>query len=221
MKNILFMLQQIVKRGIDIVSSLSGMILLTPALLCIGLLIRWKMGSPILFRQQRPGKYGKPFIFYKFRTMTDARMPGGTLRSDAERLTSLGKFLRRWSLDELPQIWNVLCGDMSLVGPRPLLMEYLDLYTPEQARRHEMKPGITGWAQIHGRNAITWEEKFTLDHWYVTHWSLSLDMQILWATVKKVFQQEGISASDHATMPSFKLSKTLDDKTQIEFEKAA
>jgi sugar transferase EpsL len=197
------LLQGAIKRVIDAIISASILALVWPLMSCIGLAIRWRMGTPILFRQQRPGKHGKPFTFYKFRTMSDGRMPDGSLLPDQERLTPLGKLLRRWSLDELPQLWNVLLGDMSMVGPRPLLIEYLELYTPEQALRHEVKPGITGWAQIHGRNAITWEQKFALDHWYVTHQNLGLDMQILWVTVKKVFQQEGISAADHATMPKF------------------
>jgi len=207
MKRNMHSFQQALKRTIDILVSTLILALVWPLMLCIGLLIRWKMGAPIFFRQERPKKHGEPFTFYKFRTMTDARMPDGTILPDEVRITPLGKFLRRWSMDELPQLWNVLRGDMSMVGPRPLLMEYLDFYTPEEARRHEVRPGITGWAQIHGRNAITWEEKFAMDTWYVDNWSLGLDMQILWITVMKVFRQEGISAPDHATMPKFNRSQ--------------
>jgi sugar transferase EpsL len=175
-----------------------------PLLGLVALLIRWKMGGPVLFRQRRPGLHGRPFLLYKFRTMNDARGPDGQLLDDGQRLTALGRFLRHTSLDELPQLWNVMRGEMSLVGPRPLLMEYLDYYTPEQARRHEVKPGITGWAQIHGRNAITWEEKFALDGWYVAHASIGLDLRILLATVLKVARSEGISAAAHSTMPKFR-----------------
>lgn len=217
----MYRFQQIIKRGIDILVSVSLLVLLMPLLLCIGFLIRWKMGSSVIFRQQRPGKNSRPFIFYKFRTMNDDRMPDGTLRSDAERLTQLGKFLRHYSLDELPQLWNVLRGDLSLVGPRPLLMEYIGLYTPEQARRHDIKPGITGWAQIHGRNAISWEEKFALDHWYVTHWSLYLDLQILLKTLLKVIHREGINSPDHATMPKFQATALVNNEPRIEKGRAA
>jgi lipopolysaccharide/colanic/teichoic acid biosynthesis glycosyltransferase len=161
------------------------------------------MGLPILFRQQRPGLHGKPFTLLKFRTMTDARDAQGNLLPDAERLTPFGSFLRRTSLDELPAFFNVLRGDMSLMGPRPLLMAYLDRYTPEQARRHEVRPGITGWAQVNGRNAITWEQKFVLDVWYVDNWSLWLDLKILFLTGWKVLRREGISQEGHATMPEF------------------
>ncbi|WP_119071452.1 sugar transferase [Aggregatilinea lenta] len=196
-------LHPILKRLIDIAAALVGLIVLSPLLLVMALLIWIKRGSPIFFRQQRPGLHGKPFTLLKFRTMTDARDAYGDLFPDAERLTSFGQFLRRTSLDELPELFNVLCGDMSLVGPRPLLMQYLDLYTPEQARRHEVRPGITGWAQINGRNALSWEEKFELDVWYVDHLCLWLDLKILTLTVWKVLRKEGISQEGYATMPEF------------------
>jgi lipopolysaccharide/colanic/teichoic acid biosynthesis glycosyltransferase len=169
--------------------------------------VRRKLGSPVFFRQTRPGLHGRPFEMVKFRTMTDARGDDGNLLSDAERLTAFGRFLRASSLDELPELWNVLKGDMSLVGPRPLLMEYLPLYSPEQARRHEVRPGITGWAQVNGRNALSWDDKFKLDVWYVDHRSLWLDVKILWLTVKKVLVREGISAAGEATMSKFTGSK--------------
>jgi len=171
-------------------------------LLLAGLIARY-LGRPILFVQTRPGWCGEPFKMLKFRSMTDARDAQGRWLPDAERLTPLGKWLRRSSLDELPELVNVIKGDMSLVGPRPLLMQYLERYTPEQARRHEVRPGITGWAQVNGRNAISWEEKFRLDIWYVDNWSLVLDIKILWLTVVKVFRSEGISAADNVTMPEF------------------
>jgi len=161
------------------------------------------MGRPVLFRQQRPGLRGKPFTLYKFRTMRDARTASGELLPDDLRLTTFGKWLRSTSLDELPELFNVLKGEMSLVGPRPLLMEYLPRYSPEQARRHEVKPGITGWAQVNGRNALTWEEKFRMDVWYVDHWNLWLDMKIVLLTIWKVLKREGISAEGSATMPVF------------------
>ena len=169
----------------------------------LALLVRLKLGSPIFFRQQRPGLRGKPFTMYKFRTMRDVVDARGQPLPDGERLTRLGRFLRSSSLDELPELFNVLRGDMSLVGPRPLLMEYLSRYSPEQARRHEVKPGITGWAQINGRNAISWEKKFKLDVWYVDNRSFWLDLKILLMTVQKVFRREGISAVGEATMPRF------------------
>jgi len=161
------------------------------------------MGSPVPFRQLRPGKNGKPFVLYKFRTMLDKRDGSGDLLTDNARLTRIGRFLRSTSLDELPELFNVLKGDMSLVGPRPLLMQYLDRYTPEQARRHEVKPGLTGWAQVNGRNAITWEDKFRLDVWYVDHQSLWLDLKIIGMTVLKVIRREGISEAGHATAQEF------------------
>ncbi len=166
------------------------------------------MGRPIFFKQARPGLYGKPFVLYKFRTMLDLRDQTGKMLPDERRLTSFGRWLRSTSLDELPVLFNVLKGDMSLVGPRPLLMEYLDRYTTEQARRHEVKPGITGWAQINGRNAISWEEKFALDVWYVDNWSLLLDFRIIFLTILKVLKHEGISADGHVTMPEFKGSRS-------------
>ena len=193
----------VLKRILDVTVSALSLLFLAPLLLALWLLVRWRMGKPAIFCQRRPGQGARPFMLYKFRTMTDARGPDGSLRPDGERLTALGQFLRRTSLDELPQLWNVLRGDLSLVGPRPLLMEYLEHYTPEQARRHEVKPGIAGWAQINGRNAITWEEKFRLDVWYVDHWSLRLDLRILLTTVAKVLRRDGISAAAHATMPVF------------------
>ena len=166
------------------------------------------MGSPVLFKQVRPGLRGRPFMMYKFRTMTDERDIQGRLLPDEQRLTKLGRFLRSTSLDELPELFNVLKGDMSLVGPRPLLMEYLPLYTPEQARRHEVRPGITGWAQVNGRNAISWEEKFRYDVWYVDNWSFWLDIKILWMTIVSVLKREGISAQGHVTMPPFTGSRS-------------
>lgn len=184
--------------------ALISLILLSPVLIIITLPIYFKMGSPILFKQPRPGKHGQVFNFYKFRTMKNAVDADGNPLPDAQRLTALGRFLRKTSLDELPQLWNVLKGDMSFVGPRPLLVEYLDLYTPEQARRHQAKPGITGWAQINGRNALSWEKKFELDVWYVDNWSLWLDLKILMLTVIKVFKKEGISQQGHVTMSKFK-----------------
>lgn len=176
---------------------------LSPIFLILILLMYLSFGTPIIFKQKRPGLYGKPFYMYKFRTMTNAKDINGNLLSDAERLTKFGRFLRSTSLDELPELWNVLKGDMSLVGPRPLLMEYLPLYTTEQARRHEVKPGITGWAQVNGRNAISWEEKFKLDVWYVENKSLCLDIKILFLTVYRVVKRDGISAASEATMPRF------------------
>ncbi len=169
--------------------------------------IRRKLGSPVLFIQQRPGLHGKPFRMVKFRTMTDARDAAGQLLPDAQRLTPFGCFLRASSLDELPELWNVMRGEMSLVGPRPLLMEYLPLYSPQQARRHEVRPGITGWAQVNGRNAISWADKFALDVWYVDHRSLWLDVRILWLTMRKVLVRDGISAAGEATMPRFEGDK--------------
>jgi lipopolysaccharide/colanic/teichoic acid biosynthesis glycosyltransferase len=165
--------------------------------------VRRKLGSPVFFRQIRPGLHGRPFQMVKLRTMTDACAPDGQLLPDVERLTAFGRFLRASSLDELPELWNVLKGDMSLVGPRPLLMDYLPLYSPEQLRRHDVRPGITGWAQINGRNALSWEEKFKLDVWYVDSRSMWLDIKILWLTVRKVLVRDGISAAGEATMPRF------------------
>ncbi len=191
------------KRLFDVLAASLALLLLAPPLLALALLIRRKLGSPVLFCQVRPGLQGRPFTMVKFRTMTDERRPDGALMPDAQRLTPFGRFLRASSLDELPELWNVLRGDMSLVGPRPLLMEYLPLYTPKQARRHEARPGITGWAQVNGRNAISWADKFTLDVWYVDHRSLWLDVRILWRTVCIVLVRHGISAPGDATMPKF------------------
>jgi len=191
------------KRFLDILVAVIGLTLLAPLLLMLVILIRRGMGSPVLFRQIRPGKDGKPFEMMKFRTMRDATGPDGQALPDTERLTPLGRSLRSSSLDELPELWNVLKGDMSLVGPRPLLMEYLPLYSAEQARRHYVRPGVTGWAQINGRNAISWDEKFALDVWYVDNRSLWLDLKIIWLTVRKVLKREGISAAGEATMPKF------------------
>lgn len=191
------------KRLLDVTLAALALLALALPLLVLMYLVRRKLGSPIFFRQVRPGLHGQPFEMIKFRTMTDARGPDGTWLPDAERLTPFGRWLRATSLDELPELWNVLKGDMSLVGPRPLLMEYLPLYTPEQARRHEVRPGITGWAQVNGRNAISWEEKFKLDVWYVDNRSLWLDIKILWLTVKRVWRRDGISAEGEATMPKF------------------
>src|SRR5271166_2344457 len=197
------MICQAIKRLIDSKAASLGLALLAPIMALVALAIRLTMGRPVLFRQVRPGYRMKPFVLYKFRTMREAYSPDGRLLSDSERLTRLGHFLRKSSLDELPQLWNVLKGDISLVGPRPLLMEYLPLYTPEQARRHDVKPGITGWAQVNGRNAISWEDKFSYDVWYVDHWSLWLDLKILILTLTKVLRQSGISQAGQATMSEF------------------
>lgn len=191
------------KRLFDFLMALFGLMVLLPVLAILAWQIRKKLGSPVLFRQTRPGLNGKPFQMVKFRTMRDAIGPDGQPLPDAERMTPFGSFLRSASLDELPELWNVLKGDMSLVGPRPLLMEYLPLYSPEQARRHEVRPGVTGWAQINGRNALSWEEKFRLDVWYVDNQSFWLDLKILALTVKKVFVREGISAAGEATAAKF------------------
>jgi lipopolysaccharide/colanic/teichoic acid biosynthesis glycosyltransferase len=191
------------KRLLDIAASALGLLVLTLPLLMLMVLVRRSMGSPVFFRQQRPGMGGKPFMMVKFRTMSDARDADGNLLPDAARLTKLGQLMRATSLDELPELWNVLKGDMSLVGPRPLLMEYLPLYSAEQARRHEVRPGVTGWAQVNGRNAISWDEKFQLDVWYVDNRSLWLDVKILFMTVAKVFKRDGISAAGEATMSKF------------------
>ena len=191
------------KRVFDIVTSLIGLLILSPMLFLLAILVRIKHGSPMLFRQTRPGKGSRPFIFYKFRTMTDDTDEKGKLLPDKDRLTSFGSFLRRTSLDELPSLINVLKGDMSLVGPRPLLMQYLPLYNDFQKRRHEVKPGITGWAQVNGRNALSWPKKFELDVWYVDNQSFWLDLKILFLTIYKVFKREGISAEGEATMKPF------------------
>jgi lipopolysaccharide/colanic/teichoic acid biosynthesis glycosyltransferase len=191
------------KRIIDILGAGLGLLLLSPILAIVAYRIGREMGSPVLFRQTRPGRHGKPFQMIKFRTMRDAIDADGSLLPDAERLTKLGQFLRSSSIDELPELWNVLKGDMSLVGPRPLLMEYLPLYSPEQARRHEVRPGVTGWAQVNGRNAISWNEKFALDVWYVDNRSLWLDLKIIRLTIRKVIKRDDISAAGEATMSKF------------------
>jgi lipopolysaccharide/colanic/teichoic acid biosynthesis glycosyltransferase len=191
------------KRFLDIIGAGSGLLVLSPVLLVVALLIWRQMGAPVLFRQTRPGLKGQPFQMVKFRTMRDARDAQDNPLPDAERLTRLGRFLRASSLDELPELWNVLKGEMSLVGPRPLLMDYLPLYSPEQARRHEVRPGVSGWAQVNGRNAISWDEKFALDVWYVDNRSLWLDLRIIGLTLRKVLNREGISAAGEATMPKF------------------
>lgn len=193
----------LLKRLFDITVSITLLVILSPILLVVALLVCLSLGTPVIFKQVRPGLDGRPFTMYKFRTMTDDRDAEGRLLPDDQRLTMLGRFLRSTSLDELPELVNVLKGDMSLVGPRPLLMEYLSLYTPEQARRHEVRPGITGWAQVNGRNALSWEEKFEYDVWYVDNWSFWLDIKILWMTLVAVLKREGISADGHATMPPF------------------
>ena len=192
-----------IKRAFDFVASAFGLLLLAPVMAVLAWQISKKLGSPVLFRQTRPGLHGRPFQMIKFRTMRDAIGPDGQPLPDSERMTPFGSFLRSASLDELPELWNVLKGEMSLVGPRPLLMEYLPLYSPEQARRHEVRPGVTGWAQINGRNALSWEEKFRLDVWYVDNRSLWLDLKILALTVKKVFVREGISAAGEVTAAKF------------------
>ncbi|HYC45253.1 MAG TPA: sugar transferase [Burkholderiales bacterium] len=191
------------KRLLDIVFSTAGLLLTLPVILVTALAIRIALGSPVLFTQQRPGRHGHPFMLYKFRSMTDARALDGTLLPDDVRLGRFGRWLRKLSLDELPQLWNVVKGDMSLVGPRPLLMEYLPLYNARQARRHEVRPGITGWAQVKGRNAISWKERFELDVWYVEHLSFGLDMKILGLTLLHVVRPRGISQPGSATMPKF------------------
>lgn len=195
------------KRFFDIVASVAGLIVLSPVIVLVAYLIRKRLGSPILFRQVRPGLGGKPFEMVKFRTMRDALDADGNPLPDAERMTDFGRFLRSSSLDELPELWNVIKGDMSLVGPRPLLMEYLPLYDEVQVRRHDARPGVTGWAQINGRNALSWEEKFKLDVWYVDNQSLWLDLKIIFLTIKKVLIRDGISAEGEVTMTKFTGSK--------------
>ena len=195
------------KRVLDLALTVPAALALSPVMAAVALAVRVDLGAPVVFTQQRPGLGGRPFRLVKFRTMRDAVDAQGVPLPDGQRITRLGQFLRAASLDELPELWNVLRGDMSLVGPRPLLMRYLPRYTSEQARRHEVPPGITGWAQINGRNAITWEQKFALDVWYVDHRTLALDLRILAATLLKVVQREGIAADGHATMPEFGLDE--------------
>jgi lipopolysaccharide/colanic/teichoic acid biosynthesis glycosyltransferase len=191
------------KRSIDVLGATAGLLLAAPLLLLVALAVRVNLGSPVLFRQPRPGRHGRPFTLVKFRTMRDAHDRHGRPLPDAERLTRFGRLLRASSLDELPELWNVLRGDMSLVGPRPLLMAYLPHYSAEQARRHEVRPGITGWAQVNGRNALSWDERFRLDVWYVDHQSLALDLHILWRTIGRVLRRDGISEPGHATATPF------------------
>lgn len=198
------MMRRGAKRVFDFIAAFMGLVLLSPLLAAAAVAIRLNMGAPVMFRQVRPGLRGKPFTMLKFRTMREACDAQGKPLPDAERLTPLGKLLRKTSVDELPQLWNVLKGEMSLVGPRPLLMEYLERYTPEQARRHDAMPGITGWAQINGRNLVSWEEKFALDLWYVDHWSLGLDLKILLGTLATMIKREGISQPGAATMEEFR-----------------
>lgn len=193
----------VLKRLFDFFAALAGILMLSPVLLVLAVLVRKKLGSPVFFKQQRPGLNGKIFTMYKFRTMTDAKNEDGNLLPDEDRLPPFGKFLRSTSLDELPELINVLKGDMSLVGPRPLLVQYLPRYSTFQARRHEVRPGITGWAQVNGRNALSWEEKFALDVWYVDNASFTLDLKILWMTVEKIIKREGISQQGEATASEF------------------
>lgn len=195
------------KRTVDVVGAAVGMVVLSPLFVLLAALVRWRLGSPVLFRQTRPGLHGRPFELVKFRTMSDARGSRGDLLPDEQRLTRFGAWLRSTSLDELPELVNVLRGDMSLVGPRPLLMEYLDLYSPEQARRHDVRPGMTGWAQVNGRNTPRWDEKLAMDVWYVDHQSLWLDMRILGRTIRRVILREGVVADGHATTPHFRGSE--------------
>lgn len=192
-----------IKRLFDIIASVLGLLLFAPVIAVVAFQIQRKLGSPVLFRQVRPGKDGNPFEMIKFRTMKDVVGAKGNPLPDAERMTPFGQFLRSSSLDELPELWNVLKGEMSLVGPRPLLMEYLPLYSKEQFRRHEVRPGVTGWAQVNGRNAISWEDKFKLDVWYVDNRSFRLDLKVLFLTVKKVLVRDGISGEGEATMSKF------------------
>lgn len=192
-----------IKRIFDIIVASAALLLLAPVMVAIAIRVRWKIGKPTFFRQVRPGRYGRPFDLIKFRTMLEAVDAAGNPLPDADRLIPYGAFLRSTSLDELPELWNVLKGDMSLVGPRPLLVEYLPLYTPEQARRHAVRPGITGWAQVNGRNALSWEDRFKLDIWYVENQSFWLDIKIIFLTIWKVITRDGISAAGEVTMPKF------------------
>lgn len=199
------------KRAMDLAAACVGLVMLAPVLCAVAAVVRVHLGHPVLFRQMRPGLRGRPFELVKFRTMRDATDVHGRAVPDSERLTNVGAFLRRASLDELPELWNVIRGDMSLVGPRPLLMEYLPLYTPEQARRHDVRPGITGWAQVQGRNALSWEEKFELDTWYVDHQSLRLDLKIMAMTVQRVVGRRGVGDDGDAFLPRFAGSEPVSD----------
>jgi sugar transferase EpsL len=201
--NISHVYERCAKRSLDFLLAITALLLFSPLLVTVTLLVNIQLGGCAFYQQIRSGICGKPFVLTKFRTMTEARDATGRLLPDAQRLTAFGSFLRSTSLDELPELWNVLRGDMSLVGPRPLLPQYLERYTPEQARRHEVRPGLTGWAQVHGRNAISWEEKFALDVWYVDHVSFWLDLKILWLTVFQVVRRSGIQHAGEATMPEF------------------
>ena len=196
--------EKYIKRLLDILLSGGALLVLWPVLAVLAVLVRRRLGSPVIFCQERPGRDGKIFKLYKFRSMTDARDANGDLLSDEERMTGFGRMLRSTSLDELPELWNILRGDMSVVGPRPLLVKYLPLYNAQQARRHEVMPGLTGWAQVNGRNAIGWDEKLALDVWYVDHRSAALDLKILWRTAFGVLRQTGINNSASETMPEFK-----------------
>jgi len=201
--------QKFGKRALDLAVTAPALVLASPIIALVAAAVRWRLGSPVLFAQQRPGLNAKPFTLYKFRTMLDTRDVAGELLPDADRLPPFGVFLRRTSLDELPQLWNVVRGDMSLVGPRPLLMRYLDRYSPKQFRRHDVRPGITGWAQVNGRNDISWERKFDLDVWYVDHVRLSVDLKIFWLTLLRIVQGAGVSATGHATAPEFEGSRNI------------
>lgn len=200
------------KRLFDLTVAVLLLLCLWPVILVVAIGIRYQMGAPVLFRQQRPGYKGQPFHVYKFRTMTNETDDHGELLPDEQRMPRFGSFVRKTSLDELPQLFNVLRGELSLVGPRPLLMEYLPLYSPEQMRRHDVKPGITGWAQVNGRNAISWPERFRLDLWYVDHQSMALDLKILWLTFLRVIKPQDVSAEGHVTMPKFTGNEESDDE---------
>ena len=201
------------KRALDVAGATIGLLLSSPLLLTAALAVRVRMGRPVLFRQTRPGMHARPFTALKLRTMAAATDRHGRAVDDAARLTRLGRWLRAWSIDELPQLWNVLRGDMSLVGPRPLLPEYIERYSPEQARRHEVRPGLTGWAQVHGRNEVAWEPRLALDTWYVEHWSFGLDVKILWRSVGVLLKRTGIAAPGSATMAPFQPSSDADPST--------
>ena len=197
------MYRRFLKRVFDVITSVLGILLCSPLMLCLMILVRLKLGAPTIFRQERPGKNGKVFTMYKFRSMTDARSLDGTLLPDSDRMTSFGSFLRRTSMDELPELFNILKGDMSVIGPRPLLVRYLPRYSARQARRHEVRPGLTGWAQVNGRNAISWNDKFELDVWYVDHLGFITDIRIFFMTISSVLTREGISQENQATMEEF------------------
>lgn len=202
------------KRTVDILAATALLVILSPIMAMVGIMVRHKLGSPVLFRQVRPGLHGEPFTILKFRTMRSSPDGRDNVDTDEQRMTSFGRWLRATSLDELPELWNVLRGDMSLVGPRPLLMQYLPLYTPEQMRRHEVRPGLTGWAQVNGRNALDWEDKFKLDTWYVDHQSIWVDIRILFRTAACLINREGISSARSVTMPEFKRTTTTKAATR-------